>query len=135
MANRTRSTEHHLWAARDGRRAVLAAMMLVFVVATSLTDGKLIPDFSAHEPPVGTRAATQTGDDDLRTGSILITPPHGNICEHRLIDNETWRIHANGEIQCDSAVTWRPDRDGAYTATSRIETIRDGFVSKREVRR
>lgn len=131
MAKKIRSTEHHLWAARDGRRAVFAAMMLVFVVATSLTDGKLIPDFAARETPLASRAGPQPDDDDLRTGSILITPSDGNICEHRLIDNKTWRIYANGTVQCDAAVTWRPERDGQYTATSRIEAIRDGFVSKR----
>jgi hypothetical protein len=135
VAKRIRSTEHYLWAARDGRRAVFAAVMLVFVVAMSLTDGRLIPDFAPRETPVAAVAGTQQGDDDLRTGSILITPLDGNICEHRLIDNETWRIHTNGKIQCDGAVTWRPEREGQYTATSRIEAIRDGFVSKRELRR
>jgi hypothetical protein len=131
VAKRIRSTDHHHWAARDGRRAALAVVLLVFVVAASLSDGKLVPDFTPRDAPVVSRADTQSEDDNLRTGSILITPADGNICEHRLIDNETWRVRTNGTVQCDAAVTWRPDRGGEYTSTSRIEAIRDGFVSKR----
>ncbi|MGE3990925.1 hypothetical protein [Pseudorhodoplanes sp.] len=130
MARPKRSLEHHLWAARDGRRAVLAAIMLIFVIATSLSDGRLLPDFAPDAPPAS-QAGFETSDDDLRTGSILITPPDGNVCEHRLIDNQTWRIRPNGTVQCDAAVTWH-HRDGtAYTAQTRIEAIRDGFVAKR----
>jgi hypothetical protein len=130
VVKRIRSTEHHRWAARDGRRAVLAGLLLVFVGAASLSDGKLLPDFTPREAPAA-RADLQPEEDDLRTGSILITPPNGNICEYRLIDNETWRIRANGTVQCDAAVTWHPKRGGEHTSTSRIEAIRDGFVFKR----
>jgi hypothetical protein len=132
MARRIRSKQHHLWAARDGRRAVLAAVLLIFVAATSLSDGKLIPDFTGDASSIGARTVTaDEPDDDLRTGSILITPADGNLCEHRLIDNQTWRIRPNGIVQCDAAVTWQPQRNGEYTAITRIEAIRDGFVSKR----
>lgn len=130
MAKRIKSSEHHLWAARDGRRAVLAALMLIFVGAATLSDGKLIPSFLTGEAPAVTQPETRP-DDALRTGSILITPKDGNICEHRLIDNATWRIRSNGTIVCDAAVTWQPQRDGTYTSQSRLEAIRDGFVSKR----
>ena len=106
-------------------------MLLGFVIAASLSDGKLIPDFTPREAPTASQAGAQQDDDDLRTGSILITPADGNICEHRLIDNETWRIRTNGTVQCDAAVTWHPERGGEHTSTSRIEAIRDGFVSKR----
>lgn len=122
-----RSAENHRTVARDGRRAVLAAILLGFVAATSLSDGKLIPDF-APAAPVATPDVPN--DDALRTGSILITPGDGNICELRLIDNATWRIHPGGEIECDDAVAWQTLRSDAYTAQSRIEAIRDGFVSK-----
>jgi hypothetical protein len=131
MAKRIRSsTHHHLWAARDGRRAVLAALMLIFVGAASLSDGKLIPSFLTGEARSVAQPDPQP-DDDLRTGSILITPKDGNICEHRLIDNETWRIRLNGTIVCDAAVSWQPHQNGTYTSQSRLDAIRDGFVSKR----
>lgn len=128
MAKRIRTSNQHLWIARDGPRVVLAAMMLIFVAATSLSDGKLFPDFLTERARVAHSNSEQ--GDDLRTGSILITPAFGNICEHRVIDNETWRIRRNGSVACDAAGTWQPGRTGAYTPQQRLEAIRDGFVSK-----
>lgn len=129
MSKRIRSADHHEWAARDGGRAVLAALLMVFVIATSLSDGKLIPDFAFGGKPRPVPAKQH--DDDLRNGSILIAPAEGNICEHRLIDNATWQIRANGTVRCDAAVEWLPGRGDTYTPTTRIEAIRDGFVAKR----
>lgn len=131
MARRVRSSEHHYLAARDGPRAVLAVLMLIFVAAASVSDGKLIPDFARDGTRTAPQAGDETDDDNLRTGSILITPADGNICEHRLIDNDTWRIRPNGSIPCDEAVTLGLYGDGQHTAQSRIEAIREGFVSKR----
>lgn len=114
---------------RDGRLAVLAAILLIFVVAASLSDGRLLPDFSAKQS-VATRAKSEAADT-LRTGSILITPAQGNICEHRFIDNATWRIHSGGRVACDEALKWQAERNGTYTPQTRLEAIRDGFYSKR----
>jgi hypothetical protein len=129
MAKRVKSSEHHFWAARDGRRMVFALLMLIFVGAASLSDGQFIPNFRSGDTPVARNSPAP--DVDLRTGSVLITPKDGNICEHRLIDNATWRIRRNGVIVCDTAVTWQPEQSGTYTSQSRLEVIRDGFVSKR----
>lgn len=131
MRKHIRSSERHLGAARDGRRVVLAALMLIFVGAASLSDGKLVPSFAPDRPPVAAAFGSAADDDNLRTGSILITPAQGNVCEHRLIDNETWRIRPNGTVQCDAAVTLQVQRSGEYSSLSRIEAIRDGFVTKR----
>lgn len=131
MEQRLRPSEQEQRAARDARRAVLAAVMLVFVIATSLSDGGLVPNADPNGAPPRTRAAEGSHEGDLRTGLILITPAFGNICEHRLIDNETWRVRPNGTIQCDAAVAWHRQRNGEHTSQSRIEAIRDGFVSKR----
>lgn len=130
MAKRIRSSKHHAWAVRDGRRAVLAALLLIFVAAATLSDGKLLPGALTSQR-FGVKPTDRHPDADLRTGSILITPSDGNICEHRIIDNETWRIRSSGMVLCDAAVTWQPDREGTYTPRSRLEAIRDGFVSKR----
>lgn len=130
MAKPVRSSKHHAWAVRDGRRAVLAALLLIFVAAVTLSDGKLIPGFLSGER-VGVKRTNGSTDIDLRTGSILITPRDGNICEHRLIDNATWRIRPNGTTPCDEAVSWQALGDGVQTPQSRLEAIRDGFVSKR----
>ena len=114
---------------RDGRLAVLTAILLIFVVAASLSDGRLLPDFSALQSSA-TRAKPAPADA-LRTGSILITPAQGNVCEHRFIDNKTWRIHSGGRVACDDALKWQAERNGTYTPQTRLEAIRDGFYSKR----
>lgn len=131
MNQRLPPSEPELRAALDARRAVLAAIMLVFVIATSFSDGKLLPSVDPTGAPPDAGGAEAPHEADLRTGWILITPAFGNICEHRLIDNETWRVRPNGTIQCDAAVAWHRQRNGEHTAQSRIEAIRDGFVSKR----
>lgn len=113
---------------QDKRLAVLAAIMLVFVIATSLSDGRLLPDFSARQAPA-VSSADQA--DNLRTGSILITSADGNTCEYREINNETWRIRSSGRVPCDEALKRQAERNGLYTPQTRLEAIRDGFVSKR----
>ena len=129
MARRIRTKEHHSWVARDGRRAVLAAILLTLVVAMSISDGRLIPDFSAARKSVAERPVPAV--DDLRTGSILITPADGNLCEHRIIDNDTWRIRRNGTIACDKALGWAAEYSGGAATPSRIEAVRDSFFPKR----
>lgn len=114
--------------ARDGQYAVLAAVLIVFVVAASLSDGKLIPDFVRGGTPKP--SAFGNPADDLKTGSILITPLEGNICEQRLIDNETWRIRHNGFVACDEAIA-RTAQQTIRNPVERIEAIRDGFFTKR----
>lgn len=117
------------WVVGDGQRAVLAAVLIVFVVAASLSDGKLIPDFISGRAPK-TPIVGNPADDELKTGSILITPSDGNICELRLIDNETWRIRHNGFVTCDEAVSWTA-LQAIRNPAERIEAIRDGFFTKR----
>lgn len=119
--------------ARDGYRAALAGLLLVFVLAATFSDGGLL---SAVSKP-GARAKTsgqqrqlpaigEYGDDELRTGSILFVPSQGNICRQKLIDNATWRIWDNGPVVCDEAVSWNAAHGSRFTGT-RIDAIRDGF--------
>lgn len=128
---RIRSSGHRR-GSRDGVYAVLATPMLIFVAAASYSDGKLIPDFVRKNRPAADRAQHDSDKNDkLRSGSVLITSRDGNVCERREIDNATWRVRPAGRVECDEAVTWHPRGDDVYTAQSRIEAIRDGFVSKR----
>src|SRR5690349_514461 len=90
------------WVARDAQQAVLAALLIVFVAAASLSDGKIIPDFFGGAG--NTKGVGPVPDDELKTGSIYITSPDGSLCEHRLIDNATWRIRPNGYVACDEAI-------------------------------
>ena len=116
------------WVARDSQMAVLAAILIVFVIAGSLSDGKIIPDFSAST--VKSEAAAMTPDDELKTGSIYITQPDGNMCEHRLIDNATWQIRPHGYVACDGPVSWAA-QEATRNSTQRIDAIREGFIQKR----
>jgi hypothetical protein len=116
------------WVARDGQMAVLAAVLIVFVIAGSLSDGKIIPDFSASA--VKPEPAGPTPDEELKTGSIYITPADGNVCEHRLIDNATWRIRPNGHVNCDGPVSWAA-QEATRNSAQRMEAIREGFFQKR----
>lgn len=117
-------------AQRDGRRAVLAALLLLFVIAASLSDGKLLPTFHPTLANDGI-ARAEPGDDDLKTGSILLVPTYGNVCEHRLIDNATWRIRGNGTVACDNAVSWNSGQPERFTSETRIDAIRHGFFPKK----
>jgi hypothetical protein len=117
------------WVARDSQMAVLAAILIVFVAAGSLSDGRIIPDFSTAEAP--RKAKVPAPGDELKTGSVFITPPDGDICEHRLIDNATWRIYPNGHVTCDVVVSRAGRPEDSRDSSRRIEAIRDGFFQKR----
>jgi hypothetical protein len=116
------------WVVRDAQQAVLAALLIVVVAAGSLSDGKIIPDFFGGA--VKTKAVETVPDDELKTGSIYITPSDGSICEHRLIDNATWRIRPNGHVACDEAISGAAQM-AARNSAARLEAIRDGFFQKR----
>lgn len=113
---------------REGPQIVLALILLIFVGAASLSDGRLLPDFSS--PPEATRS--MSGGDALITGSILVVPPQGNVCEHRLIDNETWRIRPAGFVACDEAVAWNARQRQSDASPSRLEAIRSAFNPRRQ---
>lgn len=118
--------------ARDGYRAALAGLLMVFVLAATLSDGRLMESLfkpsgrgkigSAQNAPT----VTAYGDDELRTGSILFVPTQGNVCQKKLIDNATWRIWNFGSVVCDEAVSWNAAHGTRFTG-SRINAIRDGF--------
>jgi hypothetical protein len=111
---------------RDFYRALLAALLLIFVFAASFYDGTLWPTFRSAQD------RSYTGDPfdhALRTGSLLIVPPSGNHCKQRLIDNVTWIIRDNGFVDCDELVT-RSIAQPARETSSRLDAIRDGFRKK-----
>jgi hypothetical protein len=119
--------------AHDGYRAVLAALLLLFVLAATFSDGRLFPSLTGmarQSQDAEAQVNDAESDDELRTGSILIVPAQGNVCRQKLIDNATWHIRDNGFVLCDDAVSWRSDR-GAGRSGARIEAIRDGFFPKR----
>ena len=128
MPKTTRSAKLHQQAARDWTRAALAFMMLVFVFALSLSDGRILPAFLTADnhsstPPIEVRASA------LAKGSIYITSPDSPICEYRQIDNNTWRIRGGGSVLCDQAeaLSLQQPRN---TMPARIDAIRDSFFPR-----
>ena len=113
---------------RDFHRAILAGLLLIFVSALSIYDGRLFPAF---KPRTTTYQPGDLTDHALRTGSILIVPRSGNQCRQRLIDNLTWIIRDNGCVHCDEAVTRSIAQSGLETSSQRLDAIRDGFTRKR----
>jgi hypothetical protein len=65
----------------------------------------------------------------LTTGSVVFVPILGDRCYRRVIDNATWRIRDDGEVDCATALY--PDAvAGTQWATARIDVIRDSFRNK-----
>ena len=122
------SADLHLQAVRDWSRAVLAFLMLVLVVALSLSEGRIIPAFLTGDSPSAMAPAEPKG---LSKGAIYIPSPDAQTCEYRQIDNDTWRIRNAGTVPCDhtgSLSSRQPDRN---TTPARLEAIRDSFFPRR----
>jgi hypothetical protein len=105
----------------DFVRAVLACLILagVFALATYMGSG----DSQA------TRTASlrqAPGDDELTTGSIVFVPILGNRCRRRLIDNATWLMRDDGEVDCSTALTESTAGRTRWSA-ARVDIIRRGF--------
>lgn len=128
MPKTNRSAKLHQQAARDWTRAVLAFIMLVFVFALSLSDGRIFPAFltgdnSGNTPPIEPQSSA------LAKGSIYITSPDSQMCEYRQIDNNTWRISNGGTVLCDQTGSLQqPERN---TMPARIGAIRDSFFPRK----
>ena len=116
-------------AVREGRRAVLAVILLVMAGALHWSGGPLIPDLFSPKNRAA-KAVQPSPGETLTTASILIPPREGNICERRLIDNATWTIYRDGYVSCDDVLSRAPHGSAIGTA-SRIEAIRDGFFQRR----
>lgn len=132
---------------REGRQTLAACLVLVALFALVAVFGNsIIPlngpgGMSATSGRAGAaqggsqRAGTsgQDSDDDLRTGSILFVPDHGNVCRKHVIDNRTWRIQSAGAVLCDEAVSWNANSAGnRISPLARIEAIREGFQQKKQ---
>lgn len=131
---------------REGRHTLVACLVLVALFALVAVFGNSIValngpgGMSASSGRAGTvpgdgqraGSATQDSDDDLRTGSILFVPDHGNVCRKHVIDNRTWRIQSAGTVLCNEAVSWNANSAGnRISPLARIEAIREGFQQKK----
>jgi hypothetical protein len=107
------------WLVGDLRRTLLiVALGLVVSAGIALFAG---PSAWKLRPPAPVEA-------DLKTGSMLIMSPNGTVCQQRIIDNDTWRIHDGPLVNCAEALAKSKgtvDLDG-----SRIDLIREGFRNR-----
>jgi hypothetical protein len=109
--------------AGDGTRAFLAG---AFLLALCVSAGFVAHGFRASPGPTSRTAAGS--DDGLRTGSILIVTPTGNLCRESSIDNTTGRIQSNGWVDCDEALAKAANTAaGSRSQGSRLDLIREGF--------
>jgi hypothetical protein len=128
MPKMSRSAKLQQQAVRDWTRAVLAFIMLVFVFALSLSDGRILPAFLTGDSS-STTLPTETRAHALAKGSIYITSPDSQMCEYRQIDNRTWHISNRGAVPCDQTGSLQqPERN---TMPARIDAIRDSFFPRK----
>lgn len=130
MPKTNRSAQLHQQAVRDWTRAALAFLMLAFVFILSLSDGRIIPAFLTRGS-IDNAAPVETQASALAKGSIYIASPDSQMCEHRVIDNNTWRIRNSGTVLCDqtgSLSTRQPERN---TMPARLDAIRDSFFPRK----
>jgi hypothetical protein len=130
MPKMKRSAELHQQAVRDWSRAGLAFLMLVFVIILSFSDGRILPSFLTRGSS-GDIAPPETKSSTLASGSIYIASPDGQVCEHRVIDNNTWRIRNGGTVLCDHTGSLSSQQTERNTMPARIDAIRDSFFPRK----
>lgn len=110
------------WLRRDDRTTLLmcTAMVLAFIAGVTFI-------LKTPAPAKSRIVLAKAVDDDLTTGSILFMPDHGDRCYNRLIDNATWRIYDNGEVDCREALARSRNARGSG---SRVDAIRQGFTKR-----
>jgi hypothetical protein len=104
----------------DRYRALGACTALACILTFADMGGYLSP------PQLPSSPQLETGDTRYATGTMIIVPTEGNVCQRRVIDNATWRVHDKGYVDCDSALSQNP----VSVADSRMAVIRDGFRNK-----
>jgi len=93
-----RETPHHAFL-RDLTRAYVlllgaaTAAFLLFYLSSSW-----VPTPRVVDPPPQADATPAT----RYTGSIMVDPPHGELCWERIFDNRTGRMWDNGYVKCDT---------------------------------
>jgi hypothetical protein len=75
------------------------------------------------------QAYSLNDDDDIRTGSILITPPRGDQCRHNLFDNLTGQVWFLGFVSCEAALIRSNEKHPSFP--ERLQTISSAFRAPR----
>jgi hypothetical protein len=117
---RSRQRSRARWFSMDRYRALGACAALAGILTFANMGGYLPAPQFLSAPQVA------SGDTRYVTGTIILVPTEGNVCQRRVIENATWRIHDKGYVDCDSALSANP----VSIADSRMAVIRDGFRNK-----
>jgi hypothetical protein len=121
----TKKRQGARWLGRDGRRALIACLLLgsLFGFGSEINFGG---SSSSTRQGSATRPA---GENELTTGSILLVPRFGNECRMRQIDNATWRIWDRGVVDCQTVLNEPKTLQHGWSA-ARVDVIRDGFRNR-----
>ena len=105
-------------AGKDRRRTLVACLVLAALLGVGLLVGGIVPS-----PLTWTTRPAAQGGNHLATGSVLVVSPAGNRCRQRVIDNATWLMRDNGELDCEAAVP-------REISPARVDVIREIFRKK-----
>lgn len=120
-----RRRAERIWAVLvcGGLGGCLALVVAMQITATgSGTRGSIQTGSASRGAP---QAYTVNDDDDIRTGSILIAPTHGEKCQHSLFDNYTGQIWPVGTVSCEAALTKSNEKH--MSSPERLEMIGNAF--------
>ena len=110
---------------KDRRRALLACLVLAALLGVGLLAGGMVPSpLTRTTPP-----AAQDGNR-LATGPVLFVPPSGNRCRQRVIDNATWLMRDNGEVDCEAVLSPQMGAVPREGSPARVDVIREIFRKK-----
>jgi hypothetical protein len=125
---KSRGRKKRGWFSRDSRRAF--GICLFFGALAVAAVGTVFPQAPTAllRGMFAGKAAIQTDDDDLATGSIIFVPILGNVCRKRLIDNATWQIRESGLVDCRAALN--PSAPQPGWSGARVDVIRSGFYKR-----
>lgn len=109
----------------DRRRALVACLVLAALLGVGLFIGGVVPfPLRSTVPP-----ATRDGNN-LATGPVLFVPPSGNRCRRRVIDNTTWLMRDNGEVDCEAILSPQMGAVPREGSPARVDVIREIFRKK-----
>jgi hypothetical protein len=94
---------------------------LALVALAPMPSGSPLPIPSVS--PAHVSQPQRSNDDDIRTGSILITR-RGDDCEHLLFDNDTGHIRLVGRVSCEAVLAKSKE---SKSGSDRVQTISNAF--------
>jgi hypothetical protein len=109
----------------DRRRALIACLVLAALLGVGLLVGGIVPSPLTRTTPPAARDGNH-----LATGPVLFVPPSGNRCRQRVIDNATWLMRDNGEVDCEAVLSPQMGAVPREGSPARVDVIREIFRKK-----